>query len=571
MARKSRKAATTVAEVPHHVATVFNTAIYARLSIVNSGKMDNGDSIENQISYCMSYLEERPFLKLYEVFTDNGEKGTNFDRPEFSRMMDLVRAGKINCILVKDLSRFGRDYIEAGEYLEKIFPFLGVRFISITDNFDSFNTDGSEESLLIPLKNMINDIYAKDISRKIITSFRARQEKGEFLPGFVPYGYVKSKTVQYGLDIDEEVADHVRNIYQWKAEGVSHGEICRRLNAVGATTPSMRKVQLGIWHAEKYKTTEWFPRSIVDMLKNPYYVGDLVYGRIPKSLYEGVRMHRAPREEWRVISNHHEPIVDRELFERVQAIFAETSAIYKATKDKTQEARAAVINLFDKKIYCGDCGKRMRFIKRSMRADNRSDYYACAGYIDTRKRTCTRHGMLYADVKEAVFATIQQQVNVAANMERLLSQLKGSAGERNIRDRYQSEINNLTRQLGKVATKREGLYESYVEGVLDNQEYLFAKAQYDDQYAALSIRLDEARQKKECFDRAFSVNNEWLSAIRGIKDATELDAEVVDRLIAAVYVFEGKRIEVKLNYKEDHQLLLELLDEMMGKEALLNG
>ncbi len=160
---------------------------------------------------------------------------------------------------------------------------------------------------------------------------------------------------------------------------------------------------------------------------------------------------------------------------------------------------------------------------------------------------------------------------MAANMERLLSQLKGSAGERNIRDRYQSEINNLTRQLGKVATKREGLYESYVEGVLDNQEYLFAKAQYDDQYAALSIRLDEARQKKECFDRAFSVNNEWLSAIRGIKDATELDAEVVDRLIAAVYVFEGKRIEVKLNYKEDHQLLLELLDEMMGKEALLNG
>ena len=123
---------------------------------------------------------------------------------------------------------------------------------------------------------MFNDIYAKDISRKIITSFRARQEKGEFLPGFVPYGYVKSKTVQYGLEIDEEVAEHVRNIYRWKAEGLTHGEIARRLNAAGATTPSMRKVQLGIWHAEKYKTTEWYARSVIDILKNPYYAGDLV-------------------------------------------------------------------------------------------------------------------------------------------------------------------------------------------------------------------------------------------------------------------------------------------------------
>lgn len=571
MARKSRKTVTTVAEVPQNVATVYNTAIYARLSIVNSGKMDNGDSIENQISYCKSYLEERPFLKLCEVFTDNGEKGTNFERPEFSRMMDLVRAGKINCIVVKDLSRFGRDYIEAGEYLEKIFPFLGVRFISITDNFDSFNTDGSEESLLIPLKNMINDIYAKDISRKIITSFRARQEKGEFLPGFVPYGYVKSKTVQYGLEIDEEVAEHVRNIYRWKAEGLTHGEIARRLNAAGATTPSMRKVQLGIWHAEKYKTTEWYARSVIDILKNPYYAGDLVYGRIPKSLYEGVKMHRAPREEWRFIRNHHEPIIDRELYDQVQRMFAENAAVYREKKAASQEKRMSIVNLFDKKVFCGDCGGKMRFTRRSIKQHRGKDGFNCARYIDHAGKTCSRHNISYAEVQDAVFALIQQQVNVAANMEQLLSQLKGSAGERNIRHRYQSEINNLARQLGKVATKREGLYESYVEGVLDNQEYLFAKAQYDEQYAALSIRLDEARQKKERFDRAFSVNNEWLSAIRGVKDATELDAEIVDRLIAAIYVFEGKRIEVKLNYKEDHQLLLELLDEMMGKEALLNG
>ena len=159
---------------------------------------------------------------------------------------------------------------------------------------------------MIPLKNMINELYAKDISRKIITSFRARQERGEFLPAFVPYGYIKSKTEAYQLEIDEEVADNVRLIFRLKAEGLTHGEICRQLNEMGATTPAMRKVQLGLWKAEKYKRTVWYGRTLIDILKNPYYTGCLPYGRMPKSLYEGVKVHRAPREEWRIIPNHHE-------------------------------------------------------------------------------------------------------------------------------------------------------------------------------------------------------------------------------------------------------------------------
>ena len=202
MARKSRKNTGAVIETPVQTSNYFSTAIYVRLSIENSGKDDDGDSIANQISFCKAYLAEHTDLKLYDIYEDNGEKGTNFDRPAFKRMMDDIRGGKVKCVLVKDLSRFGRDYIEAGEYLEKIFPFMGIRFISITDGYDSLTSDGAESALMIPLKNMINDVYAKDISRKIITSFRARQEKGEFLPAFAPYGYVKSKEVAYRYEVD---------------------------------------------------------------------------------------------------------------------------------------------------------------------------------------------------------------------------------------------------------------------------------------------------------------------------------------------------------------------------------
>lgn len=164
---------------------------------------------------------------------------------------------------------------------------------------------------MIPLKNMINDVYAKDISRKIITSFRERQEKGEFLPAFVPYGYVKSKTVAYRYEIDMETAPYVRMIFEWKADGVSHDEICKRLNDMGAVTPARCKVDLEIWRAEKYNHTIWHGRTIIDIMKNPTYTGCIVYGRIPKSLYEGIKMHRAPEEEWRYVLDAHERLSAR--------------------------------------------------------------------------------------------------------------------------------------------------------------------------------------------------------------------------------------------------------------------
>ena len=290
MARKSRKNQTAQVKIPETAeARSFSTAIYVRLSIENSGKDDAGDSIENQTGICREYVEARPYLNLYGIYSDNGEKGWKFDRPEFTRLMDDVKSGKVNCIVVKDLSRFGRDYIETGNYLEKIFPFLGVRFISITDNFDSFTCDDAESALMIPLKNMVNDVYAKDISRKIITSFRQRQETGDFLPGNPPYGYIKSKERQFRYDVDEKVAPYIRMLFEWKAAGVSHAEMARRLNDMGAVTPARRKIELGIWHAEKYKHTVWGGRTLIDILTNPVYTGALVYGKIPKALYMGIR------------------------------------------------------------------------------------------------------------------------------------------------------------------------------------------------------------------------------------------------------------------------------------------
>ena len=549
------------------------TGIYVRLSIENSGKDDDGDSIENQTSICKEYVEEHPDLKLYDIYEDNGKKGTNFDRPEFNRLMDDIRAGKVKCVLVKDLSRFGRDYIEAGEYLEKIFPFLGVRFISITDGYDSLTAGDAEGALMIPLKNMINDVYAKDISRKIITSFRARQEKGEYLPAFPPYGYVKSKTKAYRYEVDEEVAPYVRMIFEWKAAGVSHSEICKRLNDMGAVTPARRKVELGIWHAEKYKHTIWHGRTIIDIMKNATYTGTLVYGRMPKSLYQGIKCHRAKPDEWRCIPDAHEAIVSQELFDKVQKIFDERAERMQKKWAESKQVRDKIVNLFVKRIYCGDCGKRMRFVKGNNALRDKNFYYTnyvCGGYLDSGYRNCTRHSIRYQDVVDAVFAAMQVQMEYALNQEKMMQKLRGTAKERNLIDQYVAKVNYLTQELKKVNSRREGLFESFAEGILDEADYQYAKKSYDEEYASLEKQLSEAKSRKKELDGVLTANNEWLQAMHKVEDATELDQDLVNALVKKVLIYEDNRVEVEFKFREQKDVLDRIFREMK-KGAVQNG
>ena len=573
MARKSRKNVNQKVDSTIVTASYTMTGIYVRLSIENSGKDDDGDSIENQTSICKEYVEEHPDLKLYDIYEDNGKKGTNFDRPEFNRLMDDIRAGKVKCVLVKDLSRFGRDYIEAGEYLEKIFPFLGVRFISITDGYDSLTAGDAEGALMIPLKNMINDVYAKDISRKIITSFRARQEKGEYLPAFPPYGYVKSKTKAYRYEVDEEVAPYVRMIFEWKAAGVSHSEICKRLNDMGAVTPARRKVELGIWHAEKYKHTIWHGRTIIDIMKNATYTGTLVYGRMPKSLYQGIKCHRAKPDEWRCIPDAHEAIVSQELFDKVQKIFDERSERMQKKWAESKQVRDKIVNLFVKRIYCGDCGKRMRFVKGNNALRDKNFYYTnyvCGGYLDSGYRNCTRHSIRYQDVVDAVFAAMQVQMEYALNQEKMMQKLRGTAKERNLIDQYVAKVNYLTQELKKVNSRREGLFESFAEGILDEVDYQYAKKSYDEEYASLEKQLSEAKSRKKELDGVLTANNEWLQAMHKVEDATELDQDLVNALVKKVLIYEDNRVEVEFKFRDQKDVLDRIFREMK-KGAVQNG
>lgn len=566
MARKSRKTTPAVEPVVEAAPLqIFPTAIYARLSVENSGKSENVDVIANQIEICKSYIADRPYLSLVDTYIDNGHTGTVFDRPEFNRLMTDIKSGRIKCLVVRDLSRFGRDYIETGTYLERIFPQIGLRFIAIKENYDNFDTDGSNESLMIPLQNMINALYSKDISRKVSTALKAQMEQGTFQKRNLPYGY-RWNEEHTNMVIDEETASYVRLIFQRKIEGWSMPMILDELDRLGAPNTELRKRQNGTRTGDGCSCKGWHKSTVYGILTNPHYVGDTVLGRSMVAIYKGIKSHNVKdKDEWIVFPNTHEAIISREDFQKVQDIMNAASEARQTKMQKSEEIRATLINLFDGKIFCADCGKRMYFHRKKV--DKRKDggwyaFYECSTYVGRRYEHCTAHYIRQDRLERDVLAAIQLQVKAALDYDKLLDKLRGSEGEKNIRDKQNALITSLNLKLSGVSKKRTKLYEDFAEGILDEEEYTFAKKSYDEQFADLSRRLDEAVQRRSKFNEAMSVDNKWITLMKSVSTATQLSQELVDESVELVKIHEDGAVELVMKYGDIYALTIQSIKEV---------
>lgn len=566
MARKSRKTTPAVEPVVEAAPLqIFPTAIYARLSVENSGKSENVDVIANQIEICKSYIADRPYLSLVDTYIDNGHTGTVFDRPEFNRLMTDIKSGRIKCLVVRDLSRFGRDYIETGTYLERIFPQIGLRFIAIKENYDNFDTDGSNESLMIPLQNMINALYSKDISRKVSTALKAQMEQGTFQKRNLPYGY-RWNEEHTNMVIDEETASYVRLIFRRKIEGWSMPMILDELDRLGAPNTELRKRQNGTRTGDGCSCKGWHKSTVYGILTNPHYVGDTVLGRSMVAIYKGIKSHNVKdKDEWIVFPNTHEAIISREDFQKVQDIMTAASEARQTKMQKSEEIRATLINLFDGKIFCADCGKRMYFHRKKV--DKRKDggwyaFYECSTYVGRRYEHCTAHYIRQDRLERDVLAAIQLQVKAALDYDKLLDKLRGSEGEKNIRDKQNALITSLNLKLSGVSKKRTRLYEDFAEGILDEEEYTFAKKSYDEQFADLSRRLDEAVQRRSKFNEAMSVDNKWITLMKSVSTATQLSQELVDESVELVKIHEDGAVELVMKYGDIYALTIQSIKEV---------
>ena len=567
MARKSRKAqAQPVAEIKKEAAAL-PTAIYARLSVENSGKDDDGNSLQNQIAVCEDYLDGCPHLRLTEVYSDNGKTGTVFDRPAWNHLMDDVRTGKIQCIVVRDLSRFGRDYVETGSYLEKIFPALGTRFISVKENFDNFTCGNSMESLSVSLQNLVNAMYSRDISKKVSTALRAQMETGRFRNRNLPYGYLWNGD-RTAYVVDEEAAAVVRQIFEWKLREISVYTIVERLKTGGIESPERHKRRAGSRNGDNIQGEGWCPSTIRGILQNRAYIGEMVCGKSETALYKGLKKHLTETDKWIVVPDAHPPIISASDFETVERQIQKDSAHRETAMEWSADIRAGMIDLFAGKIFCADCGKRMYYKRQRICGCKNVTFrgvYDCSTHVRRGHATCFNHFIRQDALNEKVFNAIRDQLQVALDYERLLLAMRGGSGEASVREKHKAAVASVKLRLNALKKKRAGLYESYVEGILNEEEYAFAKQTYEEQYEALNRLLDEAVERRERFLASISPDNKWLTMMRGAAGMTGLTQELVDAIIEKVLVYGGSRIEVVFNYNDVFYAMLECVEQI--KEA----
>lgn len=355
MARTKRKTNPVIPamEAPAQAQKQYRTAAYVRLSVEDSGK-PGADTIEGQKNLLLHFIENEKSLSLYGLFCDNGRTGTDFERPEFEKLMEAVKHGEVDCIVVKDLSRFGRNYKETGNYLERIFPFLGVRFIAVNDGFDTLTAERGADGYLVPLKNLINEVYSKDISKKSGSALATKQKNGDFIGAWAPYGYRKCADDPHKLEPDEATAPIVRQIFQWRVDGMSVTRIAKKLNDSGIPSPSAYLYNTGVCKTEKYNGAIWHIQAVKIILTRQVYIGHMVQGTKRQSFYEKRRQYKKPQEEWVIVENTHEPIIDRDTFEKVQEIMRQRNEEYFEKLGRFSYLETTE-NILKGLIYCADC------------------------------------------------------------------------------------------------------------------------------------------------------------------------------------------------------------------------
>ena len=550
MARTNRKATPLQqpdTEAPQ--AKEFKTAAYIRLSIEDSGK-PGSDTIEGQRNLILAYIEGQADFRLVEVYCDNGHTGTNFDRPDFERMMEDVRRGKINCIVVKDLSRFGRNYHETSNYLLRIFPFLGVRFVAVNDHFDTETAVETEYGLVMPLKNIINDTYSRDISRKISSAIETKERRGQFIGVYAPYGYRKSDDDRHKLAPNPETAPIIKEIFALRLQGLGYMGIARLLNGQGVPAPGAYLYQCGLSKQEKYRDAIWAAWNIKEILRDEVYLGHLVQGKRTNVSYKQARKERnAPASEWRVFRNAHEPLIDEDTFAAAQRITAENRRAYEESLGKADGLKTP--SLFRGLVFCGDCGKAL--VRRHVynrRQDGRVYYYNYLCVTSVKKAgACTPKNLKESKLLEVVEATIRCHLDAVAELEQRSLQVwdeKTAVWRTSIERQMAEEERRLSRNM----TLLEGLYAQLVDGVIERDEYLSMKEHYQSEYIKAKERYDalkgEAQDLLHC-----GPANPMFEACRPFYHAKMLTEDLIQALIARITVYDNDRLDIELVYQDE--------------------
>ena len=523
----------------------FYAAMYLRLSKDDEDRgsfnKSESNSIGNQRELIKSFLREQPDIELYDIYVDDGFSGSNFDRPEFKRMIGDIEAGRVNCVVVKDLSRFGRDYIESGRYIQKTFPALGVRFIALTDHFDSISADTGESSIVLPVKNFINDSYCRDISTKVKSQLAVKYKNGECIAAFAAYGYRKSDTDKNRLVIDEYAAENVRRIFAWKIEGLALSAIAEKLNSLGILSPKEYKKSMGLSYHGGFSGTGrsgWGSTTIKRILTNEVYLGHMVQGKTEKVNYK-VKKHTAkPEREWVKVENTHEAIVSADDFAVVQHLLK---------ADGRRSPDSGTPSPFMGILFCGDCGQQM--VRRVIRyKDTAKVYYICS--TKNRGEGCSRHSIEESALKEIVCESARKFANSFLKEKELFDRAMQYETNFEAVARYDKEIGRLKKEQDKYYSLCSGLYEDLREGVVTKEEFERLHSGFMQKGKELEAAMQKQEQLIKDMFKKGALSAGRLKTFQDCVELREIDRHTLSSLVRRIDVYENRQVVIDFYFMD---------------------
>ena len=533
----------------------YHAAIYLRLSQedgdISVSDKNESNSISTQRDLIHAYLQKQPDIEYVTEFCDDGYTGTNFDRPGFEKMMAAVRQKEIDCIVVKDLSRFGRDYIESGKYIQKIFPMLGIRFIAINDHYDSADTENRSNDFVLPFKNLINDSYCRDISIKSRTNLEVKRRNGEFVGNFAVYGYMRSPDDRHKLIVDEEAATIVRNIFNWKQEGWNAQQIANHLNKLHVPSPMEYKKKCGQNFRTSFKTkttAEWSAVAILRILKNAVYTGVLEQGKTTTPNYKvKVRVYK-DEAKWARVENTHEAIITPAQFELVQTVLG---------MDTCRAENNDEIYPFSGMIYCADCQNPMVH-RTATSAGKKYHYYVCSGN-KRDKNSCTTHNIKCDLVEEVVLATVQAHINMAIDIDNAMNQVDALDWEQRELRKLGSQIAALELDVEKYSRIKLELYEDLKGGLIDKDEYHSFKEDYDARIDSIKRQVSNLVGQRNAINSGMTTAQGWFAQFRQYENIERLTRIAIVSLIERVEINDNKDIHVKFRHADQFAAALDYL------------
>lgn len=548
MARKKRVHASPMR--PEIQGALWDAGLYGRLSVLDNGKVD-GEPIESQIAIIEQYVAGHPELKIVERYIDNGYTGTNFDRPNWERMMTDVRSGRINCIIVKDLSRLGRNYIETGRFLERICPKLGIRFISVNDNYDTAEIK-SQDEFAASLKNIVNDYYAKDISLKSGSALKAKRQRGEYIGSYAPHGYLKDPSNKNHLIINPETAPVIQQIYQWRAEGLGYGTITRMLNERGIPSPGRYRFEHGIVtnNNKKGSSLLWNRHALTDILRNIVYIGHLAQGKCTASLARGIPVHRTPESEWDIAYHTHDPIITEELFNQVQEINRSRADAYNANYGACSHLPKGD-NPYRERLVCADCGTQMK-LYRNLSKNHKKAYftYICPTYEEHQELRCTKKTIRSNALDAMVLKTLKIQMELFCDAQQVLERLSKKQPKFPAHTE-ENELQQLEQQVKRKQGYATSLYADYRTGLLTREEYTFARGKYQEEVAALQGRISQLQERLTLTSQVSDCAKSWMALIEQYKSAEIVSRELVTAFISEIRLSADGSIKVSFLFQDE--------------------